>query len=93
MLYLIIHQRRPAVAFGQALQQMYPAHAVQESTWMLEVPSYSAHDLLAELKRTLNPNASLLVTEVCGKPAGWQILMSDQVMEHLSPALPHRLTR
>ena len=24
----------------------------------------------------------LLVTEVCGKPAGWQTFMSEQVMEH-----------
>jgi hypothetical protein len=41
-------------------------------------------DLLAELKRIspLDQNASLLVTELCGKPAGWQASMSDQVMEH-----------
>jgi hypothetical protein len=84
MLYLIVHQPPASAAFGEALQGKYPAHAVQVSTWILEVPVSSAHDLLAELQRItpLDQNASLLVTEVCGKPAGWQAFMSDQVMEH-----------
>jgi hypothetical protein len=84
MLYLIIHQPPAPAAFGEALQRMYPVHAVQVSTWLLEVPNPDSHDLLADLKRIFTPldqNASLLVTEVCGKPAGWQISMSDQVME------------
>jgi hypothetical protein len=84
MLYLIIHQPPATAAFGEALQRMYPAHAVQVSTWILEVPNPDAHDLLAELKRIapLDQSASLLVTEVRGKPAGWQAFISDQVMEH-----------
>lgn len=84
MLYLIVHQPPAAAAFGEALRRMYPAHAVQVSTWLLEVPIPHAHDLLAELKRitSLDQNASLLVTEVCGKPAGWQASMSDSGLEH-----------
>jgi hypothetical protein len=84
MLFLIIHQPPADAAFGEALQQKYTAHAVQVSTWILEVPIPNAHDLLAELKRIspLDQGASLLVTEVCGKPAGWQAFMSDSVMEH-----------
>jgi hypothetical protein len=76
MLYLIVHQPPAPAAFGEALQQRYTAHAVQVSTWILEVPIPTADDLLAELKRIipLDQNASLLVTEVCGKPAGWQAL-------------------
>jgi hypothetical protein len=84
MLYLIVHQPPAAAAFGEALQRMYPAHAIQVSTWLLEVPIPDAHSLLAELKRItlLDQNASLLVTEVCGKPAGWRTFTSDQLMEH-----------
>ena len=84
MLYLIVHQPPAAAAFGEALQQRYTAHAVQVSTWILEVPIPSAHELLADLKRItpLEQSASLLVTEVCGKPAGWQAFMSGSVMEH-----------
>jgi hypothetical protein len=84
MLYLIVHHPPAAAAFGEALQQRYTAHAIQVSTWILEVPIPTAHDLLAELKRIspLDQSASLFVTEVCGQPAGWQAFMSDSVMEH-----------
>jgi hypothetical protein len=75
MLYLIIHQPPAAAAFGEALQERYTAHAVQASTWILEAPIPSAHDLLAELTRIgpLDQNAE-----------------RDRDLLRIHPSPPHR---